>query len=74
MIKDQNKTGNERFHGYLIDLITLLSERLEFEFELYHVEDRNYGTQDENGNWNGMIGDLIRGVCTCTLYFPMLQC
>ena len=64
MIRDRNATGNSRFEGYLIDLITTLSVRLKFDFELYEVEDGNYGTQNASGEWNGMIGDLISGVRT----------
>ena len=63
MIRDENATGNARFHGYLIDLIHILSERLNFKYELYAVEDNNYGTLNSSGVWDGMIGDLIRGVC-----------
>ena len=67
MIRDRNATGNSRFEGYLIDLITTLSVRLKFDFELYEVEDGNYGTQNASGDWNGMIGDLISGVRTLQL-------
>ena len=73
MIRDRNATGNSRFEGYLIDLITTLSVRLKFDFELYEVEDGNYGTQNASGEWNGMIGDLISGVRTLRRFDKIVQ-
>ena len=58
----QNKTGKDRFQGFLLDLIEHLSQRLNFRYELYEVEDRNYGKRQDDGTWNGMIRDLIDGV------------
>ena len=58
----QNKTGKDRFEGYLLDLLEHLSVRLGFEYNVYEVEDRNYGKKQDDGSWNGMIRDLIDGV------------
>ncbi|KAL3077934.1 hypothetical protein niasHS_013463 [Heterodera schachtii] len=51
----------QRVEGYCIDLLTMLTESLNFTFELYLVEDGLFGSFDENGNWDGMIGDLVLG-------------
>ena len=32
---------------------------LSFEYELYMAPDGQYGEQDENGNWNGIMGELV---------------
>ena len=31
---------------------------LGFEYELYIVEDHQYGQELPNGTWNGLIGEL----------------
>lgn len=36
-------------------------EALNFTYELYLIEDGKFGSVDENGNWDGMIGDLVLG-------------
>ena len=56
------REGNDRFEGYLIDLITEISKKLNFEFELYVSPDGNYGSKNIEGDWNGMIRELIVGV------------
>ncbi|KAK8764714.1 hypothetical protein V5799_032678 [Amblyomma americanum] len=53
--------------GYCMDLLRTLSERLNFTYTLYQVQDGQYGTFDfVNGStykrWSGMVGDLVRGV------------
>ena len=50
------------YKGYVMDLINKLKEDLFFEVEFYLVEDGNYGGQDSNGKWNGMVGDLVNDV------------
>lgn len=63
--------------GYCIDLLKMLKhvgldlldgldfglvfKALNFTYELYLVEDGKFGSVDENGNWDGMIGDLVLG-------------
>ena len=33
-----------------------------FEYEIHFVADRKYGHLDEStGEWNGMVGELLRG-------------
>lgn len=55
--------GNERWEGFLVDLIKVLSERLHFQYELYEVPDGNYGGKSSaTGQWNGMIHELMIGV------------
>ena len=53
--------GNDIFEGYCVDLITEIARVLEFKFMLKVVDDRNYGSKDRNGEWNGMIRELIDG-------------
>ncbi|XP_070825459.1 probable glutamate receptor [Chaetodon trifascialis] len=52
--------GSE-LEGYCIDLISQLSKKLGFKYKLHLVKDNRYGTMDASGNWNGMIGEVIKG-------------
>ncbi|KAI3357564.1 hypothetical protein L3Q82_015514 [Scortum barcoo] len=53
--------GSE-MEGYCIDLISALAKQLGFKYKVHLVKDNRYGAMDSNGNWNGMIGEIIRGV------------
>lgn len=58
----REKAQNERYEGYAIDLIDELSKILHFKYIFKEVKDNAYGTLNEtSGDWNGMIGELIRG-------------
>ncbi|KAG8506894.1 Glutamate receptor ionotropic, kainate 3 [Galemys pyrenaicus] len=56
---DRTLFGNDRFEGYCIDLLKELSHILGFSYEIRLVEDGKYGAQDDKGQWNGMIKELI---------------
>ncbi|XP_074650203.1 glutamate receptor 4-like [Tubulanus polymorphus] len=53
-------SGNDKYEGYLIDLIHRISENVGFKYELYEVEDGNFGSVDKNGTWNGLMADVIK--------------
>ncbi|XP_013790790.1 glutamate receptor ionotropic, kainate 1-like, partial [Limulus polyphemus] len=63
MLKDsaQLLSGNDRYEGYCVDLIFELSRQLGFKYRFKLVEDNAYGIKNDKGEWNGMIGELIRG-------------
>lgn len=52
----ETKYGNDRFEGFVIDLIRELSELLGFKYVFKLVDDGKYGSVNENGTWNGLIG------------------
>ncbi|CAG2114990.1 unnamed protein product, partial [Medioppia subpectinata] len=63
MFKDSAETriGNEQFEGFAVDLIEELSKIMGFNYRFKLVSDGAYGIKDEeSGEWNGMIGELIR--------------
>lgn len=62
-IKDDPYTMSKdsKFEGYCIDLISELSNKLGFQYNIHLVKDNRYGAMDSSGNWNGMIGEIIRG-------------
>jgi len=55
-------SGNDRYEGYLVDLINLLADKLGFSFTLQMVGDGKYGQAGPDpGKWSGMIGEVISG-------------
>ena len=60
-----NLTGNDRFEGYCIELLQKLADVLDFKYELYLVHDNNFGGRLADGNWNGMVGEVLAGVSVC---------
>lgn len=61
MLRDERQlTGNDRYEGFTIDLLRQLSDRCGFDYEIYHVD--KYGSSLGDGQWNGMVGEVINGV------------
>ena len=54
--------GNDRFEGFVKDLVDALANENGFEFRFRIVNDSKYGAPDPKAKagWNGMIGELIR--------------
>ncbi|XP_016381426.1 glutamate receptor ionotropic, kainate 1-like isoform X1 [Sinocyclocheilus rhinocerous] len=61
MYKKSDKVlyGNDRFEGYCLDLLKELSNILGFTYEVKLVSDGKYGAQNDKGEWNGMVRELI---------------
>lgn len=59
----QFKNHNDRYEGFCIDLLKHLSERIGFNYEIREVESRIYGADLGNGEWSGIIGELMQKVC-----------
>ena len=45
-----------------------LSEVLGFTYTISIVEDGRFGGQDEDGNWMGLVGDLVNRVSNNDTY------
>ncbi|XP_053703183.1 glutamate receptor ionotropic, kainate 1 isoform X2 [Synchiropus splendidus] len=56
---DKELSGNDRFEGYCLDLLKELSNILGFTYEVRLVADGKYGAQNDKGEWNGMVRELI---------------
>ncbi|XP_056319079.1 probable glutamate receptor [Danio aesculapii] len=52
--------GSE-LEGFCIDLLSAISNKLGFKYDVHVVKDGRYGKTDDSGNWNGMIGEVVRG-------------
>ena len=54
--------GNERYEGYVVDLIDELSKLLNFQYELIALkEGYPYGSCSPEIGCNGIIGNVTRG-------------
>jgi hypothetical protein len=52
-------TGN--FSGYVPDLVAELASHLKFNYKIVIPEDKQYGSLvKDTGQWDGMVGDVIR--------------
>jgi len=58
------RKGNDRFDGFLIDMMEVIAQELKFTYDLYVSPDGNYGSKNAEGQWNGMIRELMIGVRT----------
>ncbi|ELW59449.1 Glutamate receptor, ionotropic kainate 1 [Tupaia chinensis] len=56
---DKPLYGNDRFEGYCLDLLKELSSILGFIYDVKLVPDGKYGAQNDKGEWNGMVKELI---------------
>ncbi|XP_067943171.1 glutamate receptor ionotropic, kainate 3-like [Watersipora subatra] len=71
LIQKNNPNGetlheNERFEGYLVDLMERIAEEakeshdLDLKYRFKLVADEEYGVEHpETGKWNGMVGELL---------------
>uniref|UniRef100_A0A1I8PB12 Ionotropic glutamate receptor C-terminal domain-containing protein n=1 Tax=Stomoxys calcitrans TaxID=35570 RepID=A0A1I8PB12_STOCA len=65
--------GNDRFKGYVVDLLFELAKNLHFDFVFEPVPDNKYGAYDPNTNeWDGIVRQLMdnqaqMGICDLTI-------
>lgn len=53
-------TGNDRFEGFVVDLVAEVAKIVGINYQLQLVQDGRYGAWSDDGTWNGMIGELTR--------------
>ncbi|KAE8573967.1 ionotropic receptor 25a [Halyomorpha halys] len=56
---EYEEDGRKKYKGYCIDLIDEIKTLVGFDYEIYVAPDNQFGNMDENGNWNGMIKELV---------------
>ena len=65
-VRQNDETGEQHYVGYCIDLLNEIARVIDtpggFNYTVKTASDGLYGSIDANGVWNGMIGDLLRGV------------
>ena len=58
--KGKPLTGNDRYEGFCIDLLSELSNIVGFKYTIVPVPDGRYGVRDEkDGHWDGIVRELI---------------
>ena len=53
--------GSYEYEGYCIEFIKKLSAEMDFDYDLVIPSEGTFG-QKVNGVWNGLVGDLAKGV------------
>ena len=53
---------NDVFEGYCRDLAEKIAGIVNFKYSIKLVPDQKYGSKLDNGTWNGMVGELAKGV------------
>ena len=53
--------GSFSFGGYLYQLWQILSDELGLRYRMVPSLEGGYGSTDENGKWNGLVGELVSG-------------
>ncbi|KAH6941509.1 hypothetical protein HPB50_019166 [Hyalomma asiaticum] len=60
VIKKNNSDGEDQFEGYCIDLMDEIKKMLKFEYTIYEVPDKMFGSLEGNTTqWNGMVRQLL---------------
>ncbi|XP_008333667.1 glutamate receptor ionotropic, delta-2-like [Cynoglossus semilaevis] len=49
----------KKYQGFSIDVLDALANYLGFKYEIYISPDHKYGSLQPDGQWNGMIGELV---------------
>ncbi|XP_033613649.1 glutamate receptor ionotropic, delta-2 [Fukomys damarensis] len=49
----------KKYQGFSIDVLDALSNYLGFNYEVYVAPDHKYGSPQEDGTWNGLVGELV---------------
>jgi len=64
----RDEEGKEIWEGYCIDFIKELSKHMQFDYDLVIPDDQEFGKRLPNGEWSGLIGDLVKGVGSSGLF------
>lgn len=66
MMKDSEYVlkENDQFEGFCVDMLQEISELVGFKYKIELVPDGKYGAPDEQGNWNGMVHQIVDRVST----------
>ena len=59
LMDNQSPTSKEPFEGFIIDLLNELAKMVHFRYRIDLVPDGNYGAKLEDGQWDGMVRELI---------------
>lgn len=63
-----------QLEGFCMDLLSEVAKKVGFKYKVQLVKDGAYGRQEESGNWNGMVGEVVRGVSSKALSKEEVTC
>nr|QBB73019.1 ionotropic receptor [Protaetia brevitarsis] len=55
------ETNTTTWQGYCVDFLAELAKIMEFDYELVEPERGTFGERDDDGQFDGVVGDLQRG-------------
>lgn len=58
----------KKYQGFSIDVLEALATYLGFKYEIYVAPDHKYGSPQDDGSWNGLIGELVFKVRALIIY------
>lgn len=60
MLKEdhKNRVGNDKYEGYVVDLIHMISEEINITYEFKLRNDGNGKKDKKTGKWDGLIGEV----------------
>jgi hypothetical protein len=58
-VKGKPLSGNDRYEGFCIDLLSEIAAIVGFEYTIVPVPDERYGVKNEDGQWDGIVRQLI---------------
>lgn len=62
MMDKERPTPDEPYEGFCLDLARELARIVGFNYRIELVPDGNYGSRNAQGQWDGMVRELIDGV------------
>ena len=57
----EHANGSSSFGGFLLDLWETVANLVDLQYHFIPAIERGYGSQNENGIWNGMVAELAYG-------------
>lgn len=54
----KDRVGNDKYEGYVVDLIQMISEQMNITYEFRLRHDGNGKKDKKTGKWNGLIGEV----------------
>jgi len=60
--RDEDGMEVVSYEGFCVDLAGQIADFVGFDYVIRPVKDGFYGAKEENGTWNGMVGELVRHV------------
>lgn len=60
--RNGNYEDNDQYEGYCAELAKHIAAKLNLTYVIKPVADGKYGSQNEDGTWDGMVGELLSSV------------